>query len=181
MGEVLKLSAPWYLFYRQINALFGEDPDVLVQYEEDENIVTLRVNGQEKAYAIAEILPTEKAFGNVVMKINVVPANKPKTKLGIYKKAFEGNPVFSYALAVDTGMTSNTFNFVVLKHKICQFFNDNLGDPHGNYTALYEDVARDVFENPDQILFCTDVPENPGVTQYEKDIVIPTFLNRHKD
>ena len=160
MGQVLKLSSPWIEYYRKINALFGEDPNVLVQYDEEENEIILRVTGQEKADAIAEILPAEKSFGNVVVKITVVPANKAETKLEVFKKAFEGNPVFSYALSVDTGMTSNTFNYFVFKHRICSFFNDNLGDINGNYNALYEDVAKNVFEDADGILFCTDTINN---------------------
>ena len=162
--EVLKLSAPWVNYYREINALFGEDPDVLVQYEEDENIINLRVNGQDKADAISQLLPEEKTFGSVVVKIKVIPANKPVTKVDLFKAAFEGNPIFSYAIAVDTGMTSNTFNFVVYKHIISQYFNDNLGDPHGNVSKLYEDIARDVFaDKVDGVMYSTDVPSNDGV------------------
>ncbi len=160
MSEVLKLSAPWVEYYRKINALFGEDPDILVQYEEDENIINLRVTGQDKADALTQILPTEKAFGNVIVKINVIPANKVSTKLEVFKKAFEGNPIFSYAVAVDTGMSSNTFNYFVFKHRICSFFNDNLGDVNGNYNALYEDVAKEIFEDAGGILFCTDSINN---------------------
>ena len=162
MGEVLKLSPPWTIYMRKINALFGEDPDVLVQYDEDENAINLRVNGQDKADAIAKILPTEKAFGNVVVKINVIPANKPETKLETFRKAFEGNPIFSYAIAIDTGMTSNTFNYFVFKHLICQFFGDSLNDPNGNISTLYEDIAREVFEDADGILFATDTLLNSG-------------------
>lgn len=162
MGEVLKLSPPWTIYMRKINALFGEDPDVLVQYEEDENTINLRVNGQDKADAISKILPTEKAFGNVVLKINVIPSNKPETKLETFRKAFEGNPIFSYAVAIDTGMTSNTFNYFMFKNKVCQFFGDSLSDPNGNISALYADIASEIFEDSDGILFSTDTPENLG-------------------
>lgn len=162
MGEVLKLSPPWYFYYRKINALFGEDPNVLVQYEEDENVITLRVNGQEKADAIAKILPTEKVFGNVTLRINVVPSNKEPSNIELFQRAFEGNPIFSYALSVDTGMTSNTFNYCVFRNEVVQIWNDNMGDVNGNVSTLYENLAREVFEDTDGILFNTDLPGNPG-------------------
>lgn len=168
MGTEMKLSPPWVIYYKEIVALFGSDPDITIQYEEDENIINLRVDGQEKADAIAQILPEEKAFGNVVVKVNVIPANKPETKLDVFKKAFEGNPIFSYAVSIDTGITSNTFNYFVFKHKICQYYGDSLNDPHGNISMLYEDVARNVFEDVDGIMFSTDTKDNDGYVKLVK-------------
>lgn len=164
MGEVLKLSPPWMIYMRKINALFGEDPDVLVQYDEEENAINLRVKGQEKADAISQILPTEKTFGNVTVKINIIPANKPVSKVEVFQRAFEGNPVFSYALSIDTGMTSNTFNYVVYKHLIAQFYTDTMNNPNGITSMLYEDIAREVFEDVDGIMYSTDVQNNDGAT-----------------
>lgn len=162
MAEVLKLSAPWICYYRKIDALFGEDPDVSVKYDEDINEITLLVNGQEKANALTQLLPTEKSFGNVTIKITIVPANKPVQKIDLFKTAFEGNPAFSYAVTVDTGMTSNTFNYCVFRNKVVQYFGDNLNDVNGNISTLYECIAKDVFEDTEGILFCTDVPNNLG-------------------
>lgn len=169
MSEVLKLSAPWVNYYREINALFGEDPDVLVQYEEDENIINLRVNGTDKAEAISQLLPEEKEFGNVIVKIKVIPANRVATKVDLFKKAFDGNPIFSYALSIDTGMTTNTFNYVIFKHLISQYYTDSLNDPHGLTAKLYEDIARDVFEDKiDGVMYSTDTKENNGVVELSK-------------
>ena len=162
MSEVLRMSAPWYVYARKIEALFSEDPNISVEYDEDENVVNLRVNGQDKADALTQILPAEKDFGNITVKINVIPANKPPKKIDLFNKAFEGNPIFSYALSIDTGMTSNTFNYVVFKHLISQIWEDNLGDVNGNVSELYEDIAREIFEDCDGILFNTDLPGNPG-------------------
>lgn len=171
MSDVLRLSAPWVNYYREINALFGEDPDVLVQYDEDENVINLRVDGQDKADAISKILPEEKTFGSVTVKINVIPANKPETKVDVFKKAFEGNPIFSYALAIDTGMTSNTFNYVIFKHLIASYYGDNMGNPHGMVYKLYEDIARDVFKDSDVaegVMFSTDDASNNSALNFNK-------------
>ena len=166
MSEVTKLTPPWVEYYNKVNALFGQDPDILVEYDEDERIINLKVNGQDKADALMQLLPTEKWFGNIVVKVNVIPANKMPQKIDLFKKAFEGNPIFSYAISVDTGMTSNTFNFVVFKHLICQIWQDNLGDINGNVTTLYEDLAREIFEDVDGILYNTDMHGNPGKPEY---------------
>ena len=58
----IKLSPPLVTYYRQIEALFGKDPDVNVEYDEDERIITLMVKGNEKASAIESLLPTKKRF-----------------------------------------------------------------------------------------------------------------------
>lgn len=162
MSEVFKLSAPWFDYYRKIEALFGEDPDVLVQYDEEENIINIKVDGQDKADAITQLLPEEKQFGSITVRINVIPSNKIPSKIDLFKKAFDGNPIFSYAVVVDTGMTSNTFNYVIFRHKICQYWNDRLSDINGMTSILYEDLARDIFGDIDGIFFNTDLPENPG-------------------
>lgn len=156
----MKLSPPWLTFYREVNAMFGEDPDIRVEFDEEENTIKMYVEGPEKADALTQILPTEKNFGGVTVYLEVIPANKEMKKIDLYKKAFEGNPIFSYAVSVG-GISSNDYNFLILRHRICQFWNDNLGDINGNTSKLYEDVARDIFED-DSILWCTDTPENLG-------------------
>ena len=71
----MKLSSPWVEFYREIEALFAQDDEVKVVYEEEKNEVKLYVENARKADALAQLLPTEKTFGNVVLKITVIPAN----------------------------------------------------------------------------------------------------------
>lgn len=158
--KTAKLSPPWVTFYRKVNALFGEDPDIRIQFHEDDNTIKLYVEGQDKAEALTKILPVEKNFGGVTLYIEVIPANKETSKADLFRKAFEGNPVFSYATTVG-GISSNDYNFVIFRHKICQFWNDNLGDINGNFSGLYEDIARDVFDDS-TVLFNTDTPYNLG-------------------
>ena len=77
MSEELGLSSPWINFAREINAFFKEDPEVKVTYNDEENIVKLYVNSDEKADALSALLPMEKEFGNVKLNIEVIPANVP--------------------------------------------------------------------------------------------------------
>ena len=67
-GKV-KMLAPWVVYAHQVEAIFKEDPDVMVEYNDAEKVLTLRVNGEDKADAIARLLGEEKEFGNVKMLI----------------------------------------------------------------------------------------------------------------
>jgi hypothetical protein len=57
--------------------------------------------------------------------------------------------------------------YVVFKNRVVQFFNDNLNDPHGVISTLYQDIADEIFADmPYQahggIAYCTDVEHNLG-------------------
>lgn len=152
----IKISSPWVKFYREIECLFKGDPDVNVTFDEENNTIKLYVNGAAKADALTALLPSEKEFGNVKVKICVVPANKPKLKMGeLFETAFEGNPVLSYTKTID-GVMTNPLTYVVLKKEVVQFFNDNLNDIHGLETTLYQTIAKDVFDGTG-VFFCTDI------------------------
>ena len=69
------LSPPWLNYVNEIKALFGRDPEISILYDDNANEVKLYVEGGDKANALAIILPPEKHFGNVTLKITVVPAN----------------------------------------------------------------------------------------------------------
>lgn len=164
------LVSPWVDYYRQLEALFGDDPDIMINYKEDDNIITLWVDGMEKADALAQLLPTEKTFGNVTIRIEVVPANTEPSKLELFRRAFEGNPAYSYALSIG-GIASNDFNYLVFRNKVVQYPADNLNDINGNKSTLYENIARDVFDDPEGIMFCTDTEQNLGKPQQGGPIV----------
>lgn len=72
----LKISAPWVLFYRKIEALFKNDPEVRVIFDDEESCdVKLYVENAGKADALMKLLPTVKDFGNVLLTVTVIPAN----------------------------------------------------------------------------------------------------------
>ena len=152
-----KLAAPWISFYREIEAMFKEDEQVHPVYDEENNVVKLYVENQEKAEALEKILPDHRTFGNVTVTITVIPANKlTEVRDTWFRKAFEGNPAVSYITTI-TDVFNNPITYVVFKNKVVQYYNDDLGDVHGNRSTLYQEIAKEIFEDHEGIFFCTDV------------------------
>lgn len=158
----LNLSAPWVIFYKEIEALFKEDPEVKTEFDEDANTITLYVDNEEKAEALSQLLHAERTFGNVTVALTVVPGNRLRAnRLGIFQAAFKGNPAFAYAKTVE-GTFGLTLSFVVFRKKVVQFFADNLKDVAGNRSTLYQDLAADVFGEDAGFSFCTEPGDPEG-------------------
>ena len=162
-----KLAPPWVIFVNEIKALFERDPEIGITYDNDECTVKLHVENHEKAEAIAWMLPVEKEFGNVTLKINVIPANAnlstertDYTKMScgeIFDIMFKGNPAYKYSRTID-GILSNRLTYVVMERRVVSYFSDNLNDLFGNITTLYQEIAHDVFngDNLRGVFFCTE-------------------------
>lgn len=151
----IKLVSPWVNYYREIEVLFGKDPEVKVAFDENVPEVKLFVENNRKADAIAYLLPKEKDFGNVKLKIAVVPANDGiKTKFDAIQEAFLGNPVLSYVWQARTPF--GEFDYVVFGADIVQYFNDDMRDINGNRSTLYQDIARDIIGEDTNLCFCTE-------------------------
>lgn len=158
----VNLSAPWVTFYHEIVALFGDDPEIKIVYDEDENIIKLLVNNTHKAEALTQLLPPERTYGKVTVQVQVIPANTLEASpAALFEAAFENNPAFSFSKTVQ-GVLSNPLFYVVFKNKVVQYFNDDLGDIYGNCSTLYQDIAKDVFGEQEGVFFCTDVEEKVG-------------------
>lgn len=154
--QKVNLSSPWLTFVHEIYALFGEDPEIKIVFDNEECEVKLYIDNYKKAEALMQLLPTEKQFGNVTLKITVIPANPlDDSAVSLFCRAFEGNPVLSCVKTVESVMGS--FNYAVFKNEVVQFYNDQLDDPHGNKSTLYQVIAKDVFGPQDGIFYCTDV------------------------
>ena len=152
----MKLSPPWITYVNKVKGLFNGDPDIKVQYDEDEYSLKLFVEDAEKADALMKLLPTQKEFGNVILKIAVIPADEVDY-LGLFRAAFKGNPNVSDITSVELP-AGGAINFVVFKKEVVQFFNDDTSDLHGVCSMLNEDSAREVFgESYDSVYFCTDI------------------------
>lgn len=156
------LISPWVNFYREIEALFKDDPNIEVTYDEGANVVKLYVIGEKKAEALTQLLPTERTFGSVTIYIQVIPANKLYTnRAGLFEEAFRDNPVFAYAKNVPTSFSSFGANYVVFKNRVVQYYNDDLSDINGLCSTLYQEIAKDIFGEED-VFFCTDTEEPVG-------------------
>lgn len=154
---IIKKSAPWVTYYKELNELFRKDDDVLVVYDEDDNTINVYVEGEAKAGAIQYLLPTEKKFGNVTLFVNVIPSNKGSYMANVGNPLSVATDAFRDNDAVDAVTDiSDVFPlaYVIFKKRVVQYFDDDLGDINGNCSTLYETMAKNVF-NDVGIKFCT--------------------------
>lgn len=161
MDNMLKvnLSSPWVTFVNEVKALFEEDDEIHIHYDGENNELKLLVDSGDKADALSKLLPTEKQFGNVTLKIIVIPANKDLQAVDLFEIAFRGNPALAYTFAADTPL--GHAEYAIFKKQVVQFFNDQLDDVRGIKSTLYQDIAKDVFEGSG-VFFCTDAPDFLG-------------------
>ena len=109
----LDLVSPWVDFFREMEAMFAKDKDVKVIFDEDDLVIRLLVEDQDKAEALEKLLVKEKTFGSVTVKVVVVPANKLKSKNDdLFRAAFSGNEALVDVQTLE-GAFSNPITFVV--------------------------------------------------------------------
>lgn len=158
MSERITMSPPWIGFFRKIEALFKEDPEITIRYIEDPITIKLYVNNQAKAEALSILLPKSRTFGGVTAYVQVVPSNiaKDVSNASLFKTAFEGNPVFDEMIDVE-GVFINPIHYCVFRKEVVQYWDDNLADPNGNISTLYQALASDIFSDTDTkgVIFCT--------------------------
>lgn len=157
----IKLAAPWTTLYREFQAFFKNDPDVKVVFDENGPELKLYIEDPEKAEALTQLLETSRTFGNVTMKITVVPANGAQSltatdDISLLKIALKGNIAVAQIVDIPNRIIGNPLCYVAFKREVVQFFNDNLGDLHGLTSTLYENVANDIFTTHNGVCFCTD-------------------------
>ena len=174
------LTSPWVTYYHKVEALFKNDNDITVVYDEANNNLKIYVAGIEgenaKADALTKLLPTEKIFGDVVMPISVIPANKrldPVEKryagrngrrgyIGetscelaeLYRDIFNDNVAF-YGTKVISGIFTNDLVYVIFEPVVAQYYSDALDDYKGICSTLYQNLAKDIFINQENVFFCT--------------------------
>ena len=155
---ILKLSAPWQIYYKELCELFKFDPEVRIVYDTDAQIINIYVDNAAKADAMYIVLPTEKSFGSVVVEINVVPANKNnlrRTRGTIYEDLFYKNPIVDDIITIE-GVMTNPITYIIFKKEVVQYYNDSLSDAHGLCSTLYQDIAKRVLNADEGIFFCTN-------------------------
>ena len=155
----LRVSSPWISYIRKVYLLFKEDDEISMKYDAEGNELLIYVNNATKADALAKKLPVEKSFGNVTLKITIIPSNTEDSNIDIFRKIFNGNPICKEIVTEDAQYAIG-MNHVVFENKVVQYFNDQLDDPYGVKSALYEELARDVFEESDGVFFNTQVVDD---------------------
>lgn len=156
MSEQLTLVSPWVNFYKEIEALFGRDPEIRVEIDDVDKKVTLYVSNGDKAEALSILLPDTKTFGNIEVRIEVINENDPDNwdLLKNYEMAFKGNPAFD---SVKESVTPfGTFRYVIFARVVVQYRNDDIGDANQIRSTLCQEIAKDIFEETGGIRFCTE-------------------------
>ena len=157
MNGNLKLSPPWINYYNELVALFGDDPDIKLYFDEESYTVKMFVDSDIKADALSKLLPEEKTFGNVVVKIEIVPANsEDESPITLLRRAFAGNPVIDDIQTLESPIFGEV-SYVVFKNGVVQYFNDDISDLYGLRSTLYQELAKDVFKDSNLagVYFCT--------------------------
>lgn len=153
--EKIKLSPPWVTFAHEVEALFAQDPEVKVVYNDEDRSLKLYVDNTDKAIALSKLIPDKKRIGNVIVKIGVISPNLDEmSKEELFGKAFSGNPAVYGIASYDTPFGYVTY--VVFQNKVVQFFNDQMDDINGNKSMLFQEVAKDVFGNDHGVFYCTE-------------------------
>jgi hypothetical protein len=124
--------------------------------------VALAGNNGDKNAALQRLLPTEKKFGNITLKIIVdgpISNIAFPTQKDLFDTAFKGNPAYAYSVSPSADTWFFNMTYVVFKNCVVQFFNDNLNDCHGLISTLYQDIAAEIFEdaNLNGVYYNTDV------------------------
>ena len=123
----LGLSAPWITFEKEMEVLFDQDPQVQIVFDQEKMELQVYVmKDQEKAAALDALLPDTKEFGNITLKITVIPPNPTGiSNAELFEKAFKGNPALSFIHVAESPF--GNFTYIVFQNKVVQFFNDNVG------------------------------------------------------
>ena len=161
----LKLSPPWVERYEMLNALFGNDKEIKVIYDEDNNEIKIYCLDNNKAEALKYFIPTTVDFGDVELKITVIPSNKSNLTFDL-KATITNSQTAAYFLFGDE-MNSHVdkvvsvptpfgdFVYVIFKKEVIQYYNDSMSDFYGNKSTLCENIAKEVLINTEEIFFCT--------------------------
>ena len=151
------LSSPWVIYFREVEALFAQDPDIKVELNDDTYELNIYVESAVKAEALAQLLPDKKEFGNVILNIAVIPADNEPTKAELMRRAFAGNPALKEI--VNAKLIVAPVSYAVFEKKVVQYFSDDASDLHGLTSTLYQDIAKDVIGEEADLYFCTSTED----------------------
>ena len=153
---MIKLSSPWCIYARKVETLFDGDREVKVEFNEEDKELKLFVDNGRKADAIAKLLPDEKTFGNVTIKISVVPANNEEDISTVIKNAFNGNYNFS-RLEETVNPFGDKIRYALFTPCVAQYYSDDISEYQGMTTTIYADLAKEIFsEQAMDVYFTTN-------------------------
>ncbi len=172
----LKLSPPWVLYYKKLSALFDEDKTIKIIFDEDNMEIKIYSYLEEKFKALSFLLPNNVSFGDVNLKITVVPYNMEDDSLTLNTviKKFKTEDIVTCQAAVKILFEPDTvignqhvknlefvltpygeFLYVIFRKEVIQYYEDNLSDFYGNCSTLCETIAKEIFKDITGVFFCT--------------------------
>lgn len=149
----LELGTPWAIYAGRVMELFAEDPSVMCDYDNDSPELKLRVDGADKADAISALLPANMEFGNITLKITVVPSNVVPDGGELFRRAFAGNPKFR---DVAYGGPMGDVPYAMFEPKVVQLREDDLSKYAGVVTLTFEELAASVLDG-DEARICSAI------------------------
>ena len=162
MADQLGKQSPWTEYAMCVKALFDNDDDIIVEYDNDGPSITLYVGNPIKADALTQmqargIFPAERQFGNVTLKIGVIPENDEPCETNLYEAVFNGNPVFDGIAGVE--QMGLSINYALFAPVAVQYYSDDLSEYGGVTTTTYGDLAKKVFDAKDVRISSAHLPE----------------------
>lgn len=159
MSEV-KLTPPWYTFRNQIRYTYGMSPFItvneLVQVEKY-YVLSITSCSEAVAYALRQVLPLEKIFGNLTVLVKVFgptgseifisdESYTPQSLAKLFCTALSYNPLFVGAIPFeyDPNLPFMKSVYIVITPTVIQFFNDDLSDLCSNYNEVAAKVFQEI-------------------------------------
>ena len=170
---MLKILSPWYTLYNEVKAMFAQDRDIRVIFDDETEVkrIKLYVADNNKAAALDKLMKHEYNFGNVVVYVDIIPANTAAaetiidtddfTTAELYEIAFADNPAL-VTVGVVHGILGFDMVYVIFKKEVVQYYNDDLSDAFGQRSTLYQEIAKELFAAEDGLFFCTNKNEGFG-------------------
>ncbi|SDW75249.1 hypothetical protein SAMN05444487_1069 [Marininema mesophilum] len=157
----VQLSPPQFTYLSKLKFTVGRDPNVQVgdlkSVDGNTLRITIRVNGRQRARALATILTANKSIGNIIIQVRIVnqgttvcPIRRslsPSAISDLYKVGLSTNDLFLFSVARGIVPGGSVAIFPVFRARIVQFFNDDLSDLFRNFNGVAAFVFRDVCRN----------------------------------
>ena len=146
-------TSPWVGWVNKLTQFFSNDPNIEIVYNGlgTPEVVDVYIQGEAKFEAAIRLIGEQRTFGSFVLNIryhlgNVVNVKEKSTEAYI-RDLFDGNASVHDIVVIRPEFTNNPFTYVEFENKTVQYWDDNLGNPHGYETTLNELLANDIFKD----------------------------------
>lgn len=150
-NETVKMSPPWDGYMNMLASFFRGDDRIRVGCGTDKRVGTVAVFDSKMYAALEQVLKTRVRFGNVVLRINIVPADGLKafkgemTDLEALRCVLSKNPAFAKFVSRKTEL--GNFVYCMFKPVVLMWHNDNPASPYKQTASVYETAALEVFKS----------------------------------